>query len=329
MKILLTGATGGLGYRTLENLIKNQDVKSIIASGRTIKPSHFVKHPKIDYQLGNLEDFDFVRKLVKQVDCIVHAAALSSPWGKYNEFKKANLDTQINLIKAAKEVKIKRFIYISTPSIYYNAKANLNVKETEEITDGFINAYAKTKYEAEIELQKSKIPYVILRPRALIGRGDNVIMPRLIRAFDDGKLKIIGNGKNIVDLTSLENVADAIELSLTVEGNGLNQTYNITNGEVIDLWKSIEKVLSLLGRKLSKQKVPYFIVKLLAQILELKSKMTDFKEPALTVYSIRTIAKSFTLDISKAEKLLGYKPKVSIEEAIIEFVNWYEKLENK
>ena len=326
MKILLTGATGGLGFRALERLIENPKIEKIIATGRIIKPTHFVENNKINYQLGNLEDADFVSKLVEQVDYIIHTAALSSPWGKYAEFEKANLFTMNNLINAAKTHNIKHFVYFSTPSLYFNGQDRFDVKESDPMPKKFVNAYSKTKYEAELALEKSEIPYVILRPRALIGRGDTIIMPRLIRAFEEGKLKIIGDGKNIVDLTSLTNVADSIELALFVNDKGINQIYNITNGEPVKLWETIEKVLSMLGHEMNKKKLPYSVVKFISQIMELKAKLTNYKEPALTTYGVGILAKSFTMDISKAKSLLGYSPKVSTDEAINEFVSWYREV---
>lgn len=326
MKILLTGATGGLGFRTLECLVKNKKIEKIIATGRVIRLTHFLENPKIDYQLGHLEDVDFVAKLVEQVDYIVHAAALSSPWGKYEAFEKANVQSMENLINAAKKQTIKRFVYVSTPSLYFNGQDRFNVKESEPLPATFVNAYSKTKHEAELLIEKSDIPFVILRPRALIGRGDTIIMPRLIRAFEEGKLKIIGDGKNIVDLTSLANVADSIELSLLVGQEGLNQIYNITNGEPVRLWETIEKVLSLLGHEMNKKKVPYSLVKFVSQLMEWKAKLTNDNEPALTIYGVGVLAKSFTMDISKAKTLLGYSPKVSTNEAIEEFVSWYREV---
>jgi nucleoside-diphosphate-sugar epimerase len=326
MKILLTGATGGLGFRTLEKLIENPKIEKIIATGRVIRPTHFVEHSKVNYILGDLENADFVSELVKKADYIIHAAALSSPWGKYSEFEKVNVFTMNNLINAAKIHNIKRFVYISTPSLYFNGQDRFDVKESEQLPTTFVNAYSKTKYEAELALEKSGIPYVTLRPRALIGRGDTIIMPRLIRAFEEGKLKIIGDGKNIVDLTSLANVAESIELALFVNDAGLNQIYNITNGEPVQLWETIEKVLTLLGHEMNKKKVPYSVVKFASQIMELKAKLTNYKEPALTTYGVGILAKSFTMEISKAKSHLGYSPKISTDEAIDEFVSWYRKV---
>ncbi len=319
MKILLTGATGGLGFRTLEKLVENPLVEKIIATGRTIRPNLVVNYPKVQYTLGSLENEKFVDELVQQVDCIIHAAALSSPWGTYTDFERANLLTTHYLISAAEKYNIKRFVFISTPSIYFNYKNRFNISEEDPLPNKLVNAYAITKLLAEQELQRSSIPYVILRPRSLIGRGDMVIMPRMIRAHTEGKLKIIGDGKNIVDLTSLANVAHAIELSLFVGPQGINQIYNISNGAPVNLWDTINNLLVLIGHPKIQKRIPYFLARTISEVLELKAKLTDHKEPVLTNYSVGILAKSFTMNIEKAERLLGYRPIISTEDAIVEF----------
>lgn len=324
MKILLTGATGFLGYRTLEVLVQLSKVSQVIATGRTLKPSHTVTHPKVKYILGDLTDLAFVQSLVAQAQYIVHAAALSSPWGSYASFEAANLTTQQHLIKAALEHQIKRFVFISTPSMYFTGYDRFDIKESDPLPRQMVNAYSQTKRLAELELERSGIAYVTLRPRALVGRGDTVIMPRIIRAHQEGRLKVIGNGKNIVDLTSVANVADAIILSLTTH-QGLNETYNITNGEPVKLWDKIALVLELMGKEVPTAQVPYWVVWAAAGAMELSAKLVSGKEPVLTKYGVGVLAKSMTMNISKAQKLLGYSPKVSTDEAIREFVEWYIK----
>lgn len=327
MKLLLTGATGFLGFRTLEKLIEQPNIQSIIANGRKIKDTHKVNHPKVKYILGNLKNEEFVDMLVKNVTHIVHAAALSSPWGKYEEFVEANITSQQYLIKAAKKYNIERYIYISSPSIYFDFTDKFNIKENDPLPKKYVNAYAETKRKAEIELENSKLPYIILRPRALIGRGDTVIMPRLIKAFDEGKLKIIGKGENIVDLTSVANVANAIILSLNSNSIALNNTFNISNGKPIKLWDAIRETLVKLDKKLPEKKVNYSLIKLVATLMEFNARLRGKNEPSLTKYGVGTIAKSITMDISKAKSLLGYEPEISTEEAIDEFVKWYKENE--
>lgn len=328
MKILLTGATGFLGYRTLEKLVQIPELTSVVATGRNLPEYRRILHEKVHYQLGELEDAGFVHEITKNVDVIVNTASLSSPWGARHDFIKSNLHTQSHLIKAAKNNGIQRFIYISSPSIYYNGSNRIGVKESDPLPTSFVNEYARTKFEAELLLRNSTIPFVILRPRAIIGRGDSIIMPRLINAFDKGRLKIIGGGNNRVDLTSVANVADAIILSIKAEGNALNEAYNITNGEPVLLWQCIATVLQELGRELQPRKIPFFIVDTVARLMELSSRLTDHKEPTLTRYGVGTLARSFTLDISKAKELIGYSPSMNTEDAMHEFINWYKQHEN-
>lgn len=328
MNVLLTGATGFLGYRTLESLLDNEEITSVKAACRKFQFNRKIEHPKVSYHLGDLEDSDYVDQLVQNIDVIINTASLSSPWGDESEFVRANIDTQQNLIHSAKKNGAARFIYISTPSIYYNGKSRLGVKESDPLPAQFVNNYAKTKFRAEEMLRESEIPHVILRPRALIGRGDSIIMPRLIRAYEEGKLRIIGDGQNVVDLTSVDNVASAVLLAIKANENALNQAYNITNGESVKLWENINYVLQALGNKPVSKRISANVVHAVASFMELKSKLTNQKEPALTKYGVGTLAHSFTLDISKAKELLGYEPKVSTTEAIDSFIKWTKANEN-
>jgi 2-alkyl-3-oxoalkanoate reductase len=327
MKILLTGATGFLGFRTLEKLVDIDSVEIIVASGRNLKSDHTLTNYKIDYQLGDLSDKDFVANLVKNIDIIIHAAALSSPWGKYQEFYKSNIQSIENLIESALKNNVKRFIFISSPSIYFNLKDRLNILEADPLPARFINSYATTKHLAEKKLESSGLNYIILRPRAIIGRGDTVIMPRLIKAYDEKKLFILGDGKNIVDLTSVANIVDAIILSINSGERSLNKSYNITNGEPVVLWEAISNVLKALDRTIPTRKLNINVLMLIALLMEMKVKIFGGNEPVLTRYSVGTLGKSFTMDISKAQDLLGYIPHVSTEESIEEFVKWYRQNE--
>lgn len=326
MNILLTGATGFLGYRILEVLVNNPKIKLIIANGRNLIPSRKVIDDKVKYLLGDLSEIDFVNSLPKDIDIIINTASLSSPWGSRELFYKSNVITQRNIINYSKLNNINKIIYISTPSIYYNGNDRFLVKESERLPVNFVNHYSTTKRDAEILLEDSKIDYIIIRPRAIIGRGDTVIMPRLINAHKDKKLKIIGSGKNLVDLTSAANVVSAVELSIFAPRKAINQIYNITDGDPVFLWQSVNKVFKGIGLQPIVNKVNFFIAYFVAFIMEISASfLFKDKEPTLTKYSVGVLSKNFTLDISKAKVLLNYKPIVSTNESIKEFVDWYNK----
>lgn len=328
MKILLTGSLGFLGSRTLEKLAKQDEVEAITAAARTKREWRILKSPKIHYAYGDLRDKKYVNAIATGCHSIVHTAALSSPWGKPEAFRQSNVEVQANLLEAAQAHQVNRFIYVSTPSLYFELKDKFNISEEDPLPGKFINNYAATKHEAEALLSESGIPYITLRPRALIGRGDTIIMPRLIRAYDEGRLQVIGNGKNIADLTPVANVADAILLALTARETALNQVYNISNGNPVVLWEKIDLVLKQLGRQLPSKSKPSWLVGAVARLMELKARLTDNREPPLTIYGAGTLSHSFTLSIEKAERLLGYQPEMTVDEAIDEFTEWYKRHEN-
>jgi len=327
MNILLTGATGFLGYRTLERLIQLTAVDKIVATGRSLSSSREIANLKVTYVLGDLTNDSFVRRLMENIDVVINTASLSSPWGSESSFYMANVITQQNLINASINHKVKRFIYISTPSIYYNGEDRELVKESDPLPINFVNNYSKTKRDAEILLEKSKLTYIIIRPRALIGRGDTVIMSRLIKAHSAGRLKIIGDGNNIVDLTSVGNVVESIMLSIDASKNALNQAYNITNDNPVILWYYINLVLEGIGKSKVEKVVKFKVAHRVASILEWVSKWITKKEPSLTKYGVGILSKNFTLDISKAKELLNYKPIISTEDSIKEFIKWHKENE--
>ena len=321
-KILITGATGFLGSRLVEIMSTIKGLE-ILATGRTLKTQNISKKSNLKYILGNLEDTKFVDSLVKGVDTIIHTAALSSQMGNPKDFQRANVEATKHLLKAAKANKIKKFIFISSPSVYFRFKHQLELKESDTLPKP-VNSYAYSKREAEKLVQSSKIPYIILRPRALIGRGDKVIMPRILRAHREGRLMRMGDETNRVDITPVSNVVDAIILALDADKKAVNQIYNISNGKPELLWPILDKLLSQLQLPRPTKQISLKLVLVVAKLMELHAKwINGYREPALTVYGVGTLTMSFGMDISKAKKLLGYHPNQSVQEALNEFVEWY------
>lgn len=324
LNILVTGASGFLGSIIIEEFSKNNEYE-LISTGRN--KNRLENLSKIStIKQGSLEDIKFTDEVTKNIDIIVHSAALSSPWGKYQEFYNSNILSTENLLKSAVKNNVKRFINVSTPSIYFDYEDRFNIKE-DFLPKKFVNYYAETKYKAELLVKefydKDYIETLSLRPRAIIGKGDTTIMPRLIKAQKSGKLRVIGDGKNILDLTSVKNVVHAIELSIKSDKKSLGQAYNITNDEPVLIWEFIDKSFKRLGLNLNKSSVSFDVMYNIAKVLEGVSIFTN-KEPVLTCYGVGALSKSITLNLEKAKSLLGYKPIQNNNEALEDFVNWYK-----
>ena len=233
------------------------------------------------------------------------------------------------MIEESRKAKVKRFVYISSPSIYFNFQDLIGIKESDPLPKKMVNHYAVTKRKAEQLLEDSGLNYVVLRPRALIGSGDTVIMPRLLRSYQEGKLRIIGSGNNLVDFTSVSNMINAIWLAINTDDENCNEAYNISIGEPISLWESINNVLHKMGYQGVHRTLPYSLLYVLAYCMEWKTRLFNQKEePVLTRYSVGILSKTFTMNIEKARIRLKYEPIQTTDEAINEFVQWKKQVNN-
>jgi 2-alkyl-3-oxoalkanoate reductase len=323
MRVLVTGATGFLGGRLLQDLSAVPGWQ-IVGTGRQPEAVQRLQHQGFEVHQGDLTDAYFVGALVPGCDAVVHAAALSAPWGPYAAFYAANVRSTEYLLQAAQKSGVERFVYISTPSIYADGRGRLNIREDDPLPKRPVNHYAATKLLGEQRVQASGLPYISLRPRAIIGAGDYTILPRLIRARLAGRLRVIGDGQNVQDLTAVSNVALAVRLSLTAPETAWNQCYNITNGEPRPLWLLIHHTLAALNLPLDERRLSYRAAMLLAVLLETAARVSGrTTEPTLTRFGVDTLAHSYTFSLEKARRLLGYTPQQTLDEAVEEFLVWY------
>ena len=325
MKALVTGGTGFLGgalTRRLQNM--GWDVTALGRNGNILKQ---LESQGIKTIQANIEDERVMRKACRDQELVFHCAALPSPWGNFEAFYQANVIGTRNVIRGCAENKIQRLVYVSTPSLYFGYSSRLNVRESDPLPKPVSN-YAATKILAEQEFDKAHadgLAVIAIRPRAIFGPGDTVIFPRLIPRLKSGRLPIPGDGENVVDLTYIENVVDALLLCAESPASTLGKKYNISNGEPVKLWKLVERICKELDIKFPTRKISYHTANSLAILLEtIYGLLPTRPEPPLTRVSVSMIAHSTSLDISAAKNELGYQPKISIDEGFDKFMQWWK-----
>jgi nucleoside-diphosphate-sugar epimerase len=327
MKILVTGATGFLGKRVME-ILKDKGCDPI-GTGRNEAIGNHLRHAGFNFVQADLRDLGQVRRIFqknKDIQYVVHCAALSSPWGRYADFYEANVLATDHIVKASVEYGVQRFVHISTPSIYFNYESRTSIKENDPLPASMVNHYAGTKKIAEDVVLEANIRSVILRPRGIFGPGDTTLFPRILKSWN--RMPLINGGKAEIDITYLDNVVDAIWKSITCTLPG-KQCFNITNGsprKFIDILHLLSKEL---GLSFTTKNVSYLTAHLAAKLLELIYVFMPNKEPPITCYGVGLLAKSMTLDITKAKIELGYVPQVSIETGISRLAKWWKNEKNQ
>lgn len=325
--MLVTGATGGLGRNAVEYLLaRGHEVR---ATGRNAAVGAELVKAGADFMRVDLAAVrSELYPLVTGVDAVWHCAALSSPWGPYNDFYAANVYATQMLALAASNVGVSRFVHVSTPSLYFDYKHHRDIPETYRPRH-YVNDYARTKAEAEACVKETsqgsqKMKSVILRPRGIFGRHDQALVPRIERVLVErgGRVPLPNGGKAFVDLTYAENVVHAMWLATMADGVESGTAFNITNGDPMTVADVLTRLFRTeLGRPFEIKNVPYFALDTAARALEAIASKNG-KEPLLTRYSAGALAYDMTLDISRARRQLGYEPVVSMEEGIARTANW-------
>lgn len=327
VKVMVTGATGFLGSYILKELSGKYDIISVGRNDEKLAELQ-KEYKTMECIKAELSDIKQVINIPK-ADIVVHSAALSTVWGRKREFVKNNITATENIIKYCVQKKVKKLVYISTPSVYSEKRDRFDVKEDEYNKNNKLNYYIETKIAAEKVVSDAKSPdleVVIIRPKGLIGAGDTSILPRIIQANKKMGIPVFEGREDIlVDMTSVENAAYSI--LLCIEKKGISgEVFNITNGEPAHQKKLLGYVAESLGLEFRYKKLSFGRIYAIAQLLEYIYRLFRIKkEPLLTRYTVCTLAFSQTISIEKARRILGYKPRITLKEEIKRFGKFYKK----
>lgn len=319
MRVLITGATGGLGIALVEKFIV--EGFETIGIGRNLKAGEKIKEMGAQFIAADLNNYDFA-PILKNIDIVIHAAALSSPWGRYRDFYDINVGTTQKLLKAAKENQVRAFIFISSPSVYAREMDQIGLKESDELPKTFMNDYAKTKALAEgiVKAQNSdNFKTIIIRPRAIIGPNDNVLLPRFLRLIEKGKFPLFNNGTALIEPSDVRDIANAIHLCAQKYEEIGGEIFNISGGQSMPLRNMIENIANAMKKDVKFINLNYGMVKpIIGMVENICRILPNYPEPPLTKYSLCALSFSQTFDLAKARNKLNYIPQFNAFETAFE-----------
>ncbi len=308
--VLVTGGAGFLGQAIVARC--QQRGYKIRVVGRSPRPTNLSS--EIDYLQGDLAQSEIAQAAVKGCDYIFHVAAKAGIWGRWDDYVAANITATYHLIEAAKLSGVRAFVHTSTPSVVFSGESFNGANESLPYGHNWLCAYAETKAEAEkIALKASSVqmPVCALRPHLIWGPGDNHLFPRILARARAGKLSIVGDGENLVDVTHVDTAANAhlSALDALLSGRAHGKAYFISQGQPVKLWEFVNRLLVGAGLPAVTQKISLKKAYTIGSILEAVWTLLRLSgEPPMTRFVAVELAKDHAFDVSAAKRDLGLQP---------------------
>jgi nucleoside-diphosphate-sugar epimerase len=313
VRIIVTGATGFLGGALTQRL--RETGYDVVALGRDRAKLTALEAQGIQAIALDLSDGESVPGLAG--DALVHCAALSSPWGSRAAFHRANVAGTQGALRLARESGVRRFVHISTPSVYFRFKDQIAVREDTPLPPP-VNAYAATKRQAEdLVLAADDLDPIVLRPRGLYGPGDTTLLPRLIAAARKRPLPLLNDGRAATDLTFVDDVVDATHAAVTVSASPSQRIFNVSGGRALNVREVAERAAERASCTVRWRRMPAEVVFAFARMNEVACALLPHRpEPMVTAYGAAVFAFTQTLNIEAAATHLGWTPRVSFDEGL-------------
>jgi 2-alkyl-3-oxoalkanoate reductase len=222
-----------------------------------------------------------------------------------------------------------KLVHISSCSVYVDSSySHIKVKE-DDISKDFLCHYAHTKYLSDQRVEEQyRAHSVILRPRAIVGPGDELLLPKLIDGMREKRLPLVG-ADVLTDLTYIDNFVDFISATAfhLFQGDGRlkHHVYNISNGEPVLFVDLFELLAKELGLPRPTRRIPYWLFVSIGRFVEFIWPFTfglfTSKPPPVTRYIAKSIGGTLTLDISRARTDLNYRPRIPISQGLERIVD--------
>ncbi|MBL62209.1 MAG: 3-beta hydroxysteroid dehydrogenase [Opitutae bacterium] len=324
MKIVVTGGAGFIGTRIVRGLLKKGHEVEII--GRSSAP----RQPEVRFHKIDLSNNSIPAELCKGVDAFFHVAAKAGIWGTAESYESANVAATRQVVQACLANEVRFLVHTSTPSVVFNGQPFKGAGEELPYGSNWLCHYARTKAIAEKDVLAAnsggKLKTIALRPHLVWGPGDPHLLPKVVSKARAGKLAIVGDGSNLVDLTHVENAAHAHLVALealAVKEHPGGKAYFISQGEPTRLWSWLNDLLHRLNEPRVIRKISFRKAYWMGFALECAWKVLRRKtDPPMTRFVATQLAKDHWFDGSAAEKDLGYKPVVSMEDGLQETIAW-------
>src|SRR5713226_8561313 len=312
MRYLVTGGAGFIGSNTVEELVRRGDsvvVLDDLSSGREDNLAEF--RNKITFIKGSITDLEVVRKAMHEAEYVLHLAARTSVPRSVKDpidTNKINIEGTLNVLVAAKELKVKRVVFAASSSAYGETPT---LPKVETMQPQPISPYGVTKYVGELYgqtfgrcygLENVALRYFnIFGPRQDPSSPYSGVLAKFCTAFlEDTPPVVFGDGEQTRDFTYVENAVKANLLACETP-NVSGKVFNVGVGGRVSLNEVVRALGKITGKTLEAKYDP--------------PRDGDIRDSQA--------------DITQAKELLGYEPQVSFEEGLARTFEWYRATQMK
>lgn len=333
MKALVTGGGGFLGKAIVKMLINRGD--DVVVLGRSDYPD--VKALGAATVKGDVADLAVVKDACEGKDVVFHVAAKAGIWGKAADYDAANVDGTQNVIDACLARAVPVLVHTSSPSVTFDGGDAIGADETLPYPKTHLYDYGRTKAEAERRVLAAnasahkKGPGVLLttalRPHLIYGPGDPHLLPRFVSRHKQGRLRIVGDGTNKVDVTFVDNGAHAHLLAADAlqrpNPKNAGRAYFISDGVPVVPWEWLNRIFTGLGLPTLRSSVPYPVARGVGAVMETAWRAFDLKgEPPMTRFVAAQLGTSHHYSLKNAREHIGYEPLVDVDTALAKTIPW-------
>lgn len=297
MRLAVTGASGFVGGRVARALsAEGHDVRAFGRRATTLPA-----YATWDLDAGPIDLHD--------IDALVHCAAAVGQWGGLARFHRTNvIGTRHALASLHQRARV---IYVSSASVYRTGSREPLSERAP--TDGGSAAYVATKLEAERLVLGDEREGVVLRPHVIHGPGDTTLWPRVLAARRGGRLLVPGTGRLAISTTHVDNLVEAIRRCLAP--GAPTGVFNIADAHAPTVDALLRTAFARRQEPVRLHYLPRAIAWPAAALVEHAWRVTGRAgEPPLTRYAVESLAEPRMLDITRAQRELGYSPRWSIED---------------
>jgi nucleoside-diphosphate-sugar epimerase len=322
MRVALTGASGYTGGRLLEALRSRGDEVAVLLRPRSV--SDRLRSRAWRVVEGALGDAAAVSRLVEGVDAVVHVAAVYRTAGHPDSYyREVNVRGTETLLEAAARRGVRRFVHTSTVGVHGHVERP-PADETAPFAPGDI--YQATKAEAErlaLEFHRRRgVPVAVVRPGAIYGPGETRLL-KLFQAIARGRYAVVGTGRTFYHPVYIDDLVDGFLLALD-RPEAVGESFLVCGPSYVSQADLAALIARHTGGRVLPFRVPARPIQWAGDLVEAVCVPLGL-EPPLHRRRVDFWTKSRAFTIEKARRLLGYAPKVDLDEGIARTAAWYRE----